>query len=131
MATTRAADSTTRATLSRHIPASEGRHLLEATQVISESRDAVAYRVDRLIGAGGFGQAFLARRGRSSAVPDVCIKVSARIDGWVREAYFGQVLDDHERAIRVFDAFPLRSPDGRVYYCLVLESRRTAIWARS
>ena len=49
------------------------------------------YRVERPIGAGGFGQAFLARRiGRSSVVPEtVCVKVSTRIDGWVREAYFG------------------------------------------
>ena len=37
----------------------------------------------------------------------VCIKVSARIDGWLREAYFGQLLDGHPRAIRVFDIFPL------------------------
>ncbi len=81
------------------------------------------YRVERLIGAGGFGQAFLARRiGRSAAVPaTVCIKVSTRIDGWVREAYFGQVLDGHERAIGVFDAFPLIAADGRVRYFLVLE----------
>ena len=81
------------------------------------------YRVERLLGAGGFGQAFLARRiGRSAAVPEiVCLKVSTHIDGWVREAYFGQVLDGHERAIRVFDAFPLVRADGRVHYYLVLE----------
>ena len=41
-------------------------------------------------------------------VPEiVCIKVSQRIDGWLREAYFGRLLDGHPRAIRVFDAFPL------------------------
>jgi len=80
------------------------------------------YRVDRLIGQGGFGQAYLARRiGRSGVVPSVvCLKVSTRKDGWLREAYFGQLLDDHERAIRVFDAFPLIGGDGRAHY-LVLE----------
>jgi hypothetical protein len=51
----------------------------------------------------------------------VCIKISTRLDGWVREAYFGQVLDGHERAIRVFDAFPLVGADGRARYFLVLE----------
>ena len=54
----------------------------------------------------------------------VCIKVSERIDGWLREAYFGQLLDGHPRAIRVFDAFPLLRPDGRVLYCLALEYAR-------
>src|SRR5262249_10943247 len=44
-----------------------------------------------------------------------------RIDGWLREAYFGQLLDGHPRAIRVYDAFPLIHPDGRVLYCLALE----------
>jgi hypothetical protein len=51
----------------------------------------------------------------------VCIKVSERIDGWLREAYFGQLLDGHPRAIRVFDAFPLPRPDRPVLYCLALE----------
>jgi serine/threonine-protein kinase len=55
-------------------------------------------------------------------VPDqVCIKVSANIDGWLREAYFGQLLDGHERAIRVFDTFPLTGAGGLVTYCLALE----------
>ena len=58
----------------------------------------------------------------SSVVPAVvCIKVSERIDGWVREAYFGQLLDGHPRAIRVFDTFPLLGNGRRVLYCLVLE----------
>ena len=52
------------------------------------------------------------------------MKVSARIDGWLREAYFGQLLDDHPRAIRVFDKFPLLRPDGQVLYCLTLEYAR-------
>ena len=51
----------------------------------------------------------------------VCIKVSARIDGWLREAYFGQLLGDHPRAIRMFDAFPLVGHNGQILYCLALE----------
>jgi hypothetical protein len=58
-------------------------------------------------------------------VPEtVCIKVSARIDGWLREAYFGQLLDGHPRAIHVYDAFPLVRSGGEVLYCLTLEYAR-------
>ena len=97
--------------------------LLAPGEIVQSPESGLAFRVERLIGAGGFGQAFLARRiGRSSEVPAlVCLKVSTRRDGWVREAYFGQVLDRHDRAIRMFDAFPLLGPDGRVLYFLVLE----------
>ena len=97
--------------------------LLAPNQIVQSPETDLQYRVERAIGAGGFGQAYLATRiGRSSHVPaTVCIKVSTRKDGWLREAYFGQVLDGHERAIRVYDAFPLVHEDGRVRYYLVLE----------
>jgi serine/threonine-protein kinase len=100
-----------------------GGRLLDRAQVVASPESGVRYRVERMIGAGGFGEAYLARRvGGSSQVPAlVCIKASTRIDGWVREAYFGQVLDGHPRAITVFDAFPLLLASGRVLYCLVLE----------
>ena len=98
------------------------RHLLAPGQRIISPESGVEYRIDALLGEGGFGQVFLARRlGRSSTVPtEVCVKVSVHIDGWLREAYFGQLLDGHPRAIRVFDKFPLASTDGSVRYCLVL-----------
>ena len=51
----------------------------------------------------------------------VCVKVSTRSDGWIREAYFGQVLDGHERAIRVFEAFPVLRDGSHALYVLVLE----------
>jgi len=97
--------------------------LLVPNQVVQSPETDLQYRIDRQIGAGGFGQAYLAQRvGRSTSVPAVvCVKVSTRKDGWLREAYFGQVLDGHDRAIRVFDAFPLQHADGRVRYFLALE----------
>jgi eukaryotic-like serine/threonine-protein kinase len=100
--------------------------LLDPGQEIESPESSLRYRIERIIGEGGFGQVYLARRlGRSSIVPQVlCIKVSERIDGWLREAYFGQVLDGHPRAIRVYDVFPLNRPGGQLAYCLALEYAR-------
>jgi serine/threonine protein kinase len=92
-------------------------------QIVTSPESRLQYRIQRFVGRGGFGHAYLATRlGHSSAVPRiVCIKFAERMDGWLTEAYFGQLLDGHPRAIRVYDRFPLAAPDGRLVYCLALE----------
>jgi eukaryotic-like serine/threonine-protein kinase len=120
---TRTSGATTRRTSSIHIPVERTKNWLVPHQVITSPESRLQYRIDHLLGKGGFGEAYLARRlGKSAAVPEtVCIKVSDSIDGWVREAYFGKLLDRHARAIAVYDLFPLMRADGRVLYYLALE----------
>jgi serine/threonine protein kinase len=103
--------------------AARGKALLLPQQIVESPETRLRYRIDSLLGQGGFGQAYLATRvTRSLSVPGVvAIKASEHIDGWLKEAYFGQLLAGHARAIRVFDVFPLAQDDGRILYCLALE----------
>jgi serine/threonine protein kinase len=100
--------------------------LLHRGDELASAESSLRYQIDRLIGQGGFGQVYTARRvGRSRTVPaTLCIKVSRRIDAWIREAYVGQLLDGDSRAIAIYDAFVVTREDGTPLYCLALEYAR-------
>src|SRR5687768_18490815 len=83
---------TTRRTSSIHIPVGGRQGHLVARQVIASPETQLRYRIERLLGRGGFGEVYLARRlGRSTAVPEiVCVKVSDSIDGRSEERRVGK-----------------------------------------
>lgn len=103
-----------------------GDPVLAGGEALASAESGLSYRIGRLIGQGGYGQVYTARRlGRSRTVPQsLCVKISRRIDAWIREAYFGQLLDGHPRAIATFDAFIVPQHDGTALYCLALEYAR-------
>ena len=90
-------------------------------RVAYSSESGRSYRLDRLIGKGGFGEVHLAMTTTTSGVPaEVCVKIADNISAWVREAYFAELLAAESRALRVFDRFVIVD-GGQMRYCLAME----------
>ena len=117
---THQAPTTTRRT--QYTPHSDRRPAAQpAAPTAYSSESGRTYHLDRLIGKGGFGEVYLATATPSAGLPaQVCVKISDRISGWLREAYFAELLARQDRALRVFDSFA--EVDGNhMRYCLAME----------
>ena len=85
------------------------------------SESGRTYTLDRLIGKGGFGEVYLATPSPGAGFPtQVCVKISDRLSGWLREAYFAELLAREERALRVYDRFA-EVNGTEMRYCLAME----------
>ena len=64
---------------------------------------------------------YLATPTPGSGIPSqVCVKISNRISGWLREAYFAELLAREDRALSIFDRFA-EMDGGQMRYCLAIE----------
>jgi serine/threonine protein kinase len=98
---------------------------LKPGTIIQSPATGKRFVVANVLGQGGFGRAYRVQRLDSwdRRIQNFCLKTTDDPESWHREAYFGDLLNQCERAIRMYDSFPLFPPTKRhgVLYCLLFE----------
>ncbi len=98
---------------------------LKAGTVIDSPATGRRYLIANAIGQGGYGCAYRVQRLDSldRRIGDYCLKTTTDPESWHREAYFGELLNRCERAIQVYDSFPLfPRPGGTAYFTVLSRS---------
>jgi len=101
--------------------------LLKKGAVLGSDVSGECYQVTcGRIAEGGFGEIYRGALldGRRDRVHDVAIKVLTNPLSWHGEAYFGRLLESHDRVVRLLDAFQIASGAGAARltkYLLVFE----------
>jgi hypothetical protein len=92
--------------------------------IVQDALNRREYRVDRFLGQGGFGAAYLVTRfSGTRTFPKRCVlKVTIDASTWHREAYFGHLLRHVPALVAVYSSFAC-VPNGRgvPIYCLISE----------
>ena len=98
---------------------------LKPGTVIESPATGSRFLIANRLGEGGYGCTYRVQRLDSwdRRIQNYCLKTTTDPESWHREAYFGELLNRCERAIRLYDSFPLFPPTRRhgVLYCLVFE----------
>lgn len=93
---------------------------LQAGVTVENSLRGHEYRIERLLGRGGFGVTYVATR-RAPRLRCV-LKLTTDAAAWHREAYFGDLLRHVPALVDVHDSFAWMPEGGRhPIYCLVSE----------
>lgn len=102
--------------------------LLKPDTEVQHSTDRdLRYCVGELIGSGGFGEAYVARKLWDFDEEDgelTCLKVTRDKDSWHGEAYFMGLLRDAGHVVRLNDSFPALVGEGqaaRMLFCIDME----------
>jgi serine/threonine protein kinase len=101
--------------------------LVKKGAVIGSDATGRSYRIaSDCVAEGGFGEVYRGEllNSRRNPVADVAIKVMTEPEAWHGEAYFGQLLADHDRVVRFLDAFQRATGSGAarvMRYFLVFE----------